>query len=70
MDCKNTIPNALIYNSIIAGYFREGNFVEGFKLHDEMLEKGAASDDTTYDILTSRKSSGSSSPISATFFNL
>ncbi|KAK1382453.1 hypothetical protein POM88_020188 [Heracleum sosnowskyi] len=69
MESKNTVPNVLIYNSIIAGYFREGNLVEGFKLHDEMLEKGVTPDDTTYDILVSRKTSGSSSQISAKFFN-
>ncbi|KAI7987070.1 tRNA (cytosine(38)-C(5))-methyltransferase 2 [Camellia lanceoleosa] len=51
MDKKRMAPNVLIYNTLIAGYFKEGNLQEAFRLHDEMLDRGVVPDDTTYDIL-------------------
>ena len=40
MNKMNLHPCVLIYNALIAGYFREGNTQEAFRLHDEMLDRG------------------------------
>lgn len=58
MDKLNVCPNVLVYNMLIAGYFREGNVQEAFRLHDEMLDRGLVPDEKTYDILVSMEYGG------------
>ncbi|ONK77107.1 uncharacterized protein A4U43_C02F3170 [Asparagus officinalis] len=61
LEDMNVRPNALIYNMLIACYFREGNVQEAFRLHDEMLDRGLVPDDKTYDILVSMEYGGNES---------
>lgn len=51
-------PSVHIYNTLIAGYFKEGHLQEAFRLHDEMLDKGLVPDDDTYDTLVNGKFQG------------
>lgn len=53
MEKINVHPIVLIYNMLIAGYFREGSVQEAFRLHNEMLDRGLVPDDKTYDIFVS-----------------
>ena len=55
MDGKSTSPNVLIYNTLIAGHFKDGNLQEAFRLHFEMLDRGLVPDGVTYDILVNGK---------------
>ncbi|KFK36816.1 hypothetical protein AALP_AA4G175100 [Arabis alpina] len=50
---EDVTPSVLIYSTVIAGHYREGNLDEAFRLKAEMLEKGLVHDDTIFDILVS-----------------